>query len=156
MEAQFPLRRPPTCRQPSCGKPCTLSTVNETNANGHINRPYYFCTNGHPSIFSTFNDSQGIVEGNPQCLCGWTSRKSITNKEPRKYFYCCPVGNCGFNRGAGMVSATDGSAFGTPPPHYSGQRPEVDRQPQGFAMKHQGFMTEPAHRERYCCGCVVM
>jgi hypothetical protein len=151
---QYPLNPAPTCKD--CGRPCTLFRVNETNINGHIKRPYYSCTNHHESIFSTFDDSVDINEGNPPCKCGWTTRITKKNKSEDEGFYSCPVGRCGFNRGAVVVPSTmNGRMVGGPPPRNIGQRPVVEMGPRGDTMKPQGVLTEPAHREG-CCGCAVM
>lgn len=55
-----------------------------------------------------------------------------------------------------MPSTMNGSVVGGPPPRYSGQRPVVEMGPRGVVMEPQGVLMEPAHRERSCCGCVVM
>lgn len=93
MEPTFPLRTAPTCHQ--CGEPCTRHDTSPFNENGNAGRPYYICMDsGHYRKFSTFDDSRGVVRGNPQCSCGYMSRRCRRNGLDRGEFYCCPVGGC--------------------------------------------------------------
>jgi hypothetical protein len=101
MEPQFPLdpRSPPTCRE--CGNPCTRRIVGPRNPIGNPGRPYYACDDGHEKLFSTWDDYEGITNGNPPCKCPrpFTSRRDKSRRGID--FYSCPNrfnGGCGWSR----------------------------------------------------------
>jgi hypothetical protein len=104
MEPTFPLRIVPNCRH--CGEPCTRQITSPSNLNGNANRPYYVCMNDeHYRKFSTFDDSRGIIKGNPQCWCRYTSRRGKKNGTNGSEFYSCPVGGCGWFKGVPATTA---------------------------------------------------
>lgn len=148
MEPQFPLRLAPACQK--CGEPCTRDTVSARNANGNSGRPFYTCMNvSHPRKFSTWDDRQGIVNGNPRCWCGFTSRRVATNRPTSTDFYSCPAGRCKYSGDVPLAPEANYIPVVGRAPRYAEPRPEVDMEAQAGGMK-------PAYRERrhYCC--VVM
>ncbi|KAI9046511.1 hypothetical protein LZ554_009258 [Drepanopeziza brunnea f. sp. 'monogermtubi'] len=106
MQPTFPLRSRPLCYL--CGKPCRDDITKSSNVNGHSGRPYYYCHNGHDRKFITFDDSIGIVKGNPACACGHASRRGLTNGPQGREFFSCPVGVC---RGPPASSAAMSKTF---------------------------------------------
>jgi hypothetical protein len=101
MKPQFPLdlRNPPTCRE--CGRPCTRKIVGPQNPIGNPGRPYYACDDDHENLFSTWDDYEGITNGNPPCKCAppFVSRRDRSRKGVD--FYSCPNrfnGGCGWTR----------------------------------------------------------
>ena len=148
MEPQFPLPNASACQR--CGQSCTRQIVSAGNRNGNSGRPYYTCIyGGHPRTFSTWDDNQGIVNGNPRCWCGFTSRRVTTNGPTPTDFYSCPVGRCRYSEGAPLAPEANSIAVVGVPPQYVEPLPRVDIEAQAVRMR-------PAYRERrhYCC--VVM
>ncbi len=134
MEPQFPLPAAPACRR--CRQACIRQTVSERNRNGHSGRPYYTCMNSaHPREFSTWDDSRGIVSGNPRCSCRFTSRRVTVNEPTPGDFYSCPAGVCRFSEDVKGIAVVGGA------PGYTGSRFEV---------------REEAQDEHRRCNCVVM
>ena len=143
--APVPATSPPACQR--CGQPCTQQIVSEGNRNGNAGRPYYACISGrHRRTFTTWDDSQGIVNGNPRCWCGFTSRRVTTNGPAPTDFYSCAAGGCGYFKDTPEANGIVIVA-GTPP--YVKPRPEVDMEAQAVGMR-------PAHRGRRHCCCVLM
>jgi hypothetical protein len=104
MEPSFPLdprRGIPTCRM--CGRACTRDMVTIRNPIGHVGRFYYHCypcpreRSGAHGVFSTWDDYEGITNGNPRCRCGFTSRRD-TNRTTKEDFFACPNR---YNKGCG-------------------------------------------------------
>jgi hypothetical protein len=148
MEPQFPLPTAPVCHR--CGQTCTRQIVLAGNRNGNAGRPYYACIYGqHPRTFSTWDDSRGIVNGNPRCWCGSTSRRATTNGPNPTDFYSCPAGGCGYFKDVPLAPVANGIAVVGAPPLYVRPRPEVDMEAQAVGMR-------PAYRGRRHCRCVVM
>jgi hypothetical protein len=148
MEPQFPLPAPPACQ--TCGLPGARQIVSEGNRNGNAGRPYYVCISGrHRRTFMTWDDSQGIANGNPRCWCGSTSRRITTNGPAPTDFYSCAAGGCGYFKDAPLAPKANGVAIVGEPPPYVKPRPEVDMEAQAVGMR-------PAHRRRRHCCCVVM
>ncbi|KAE9381898.1 hypothetical protein N431DRAFT_393582 [Stipitochalara longipes BDJ] len=145
MDPRFPLQEPPLCRQ--CKHPSAPEIVREQNQNGHPGRRYFHCNHGchRESKFVAWNDSQGIVNRNPRCVCGYTSRIGIRN-ESRTEFFHCPVGWCGFYQDV--------------PPGYGAGYMTGAAGPPGYAM-YAGpgarlAVQEKEERNETCCGCLVM
>ena len=156
MEPTFPLHEPPTC---NCGHRANPQTVNSQNPHGHVSRRYYHCDDichGGQSKFVSWNDYQGIVEGNPRCVCGFTTRIGINNHNRQQWFHC-PVGRCRFNEDvpAGYGASWRDGAAG-PPGHgsYAAQAKP------GIEISMTSYEVQLGHgREEIrgsCCGCVVM
>ena len=148
MEPQFPLRTPPACL--TCGQPCSREIVQANNPNGNAGRWFYTCKNGeHGRELSCFDDRQGIANGNPQCWCGFTSRR-VRNKGPTEsYFYSCPAGSCRYTRDAPLVPEANTPAVVGTPPRYAESRPKVD-------VETHVFGTSPGYSRPCCYCCVVM
>lgn len=81
---------------------------------------------GHDRKFSTFGDSEGVVRGNPQCSCSYTSRRSRRNGPDWSEFYCCPVGGCKWSEEVPATTArpavgSDGNWSGETASNWSGE-----------------------------------
>lgn len=102
MNPTFPLPAAPRCLRVRCGRPCTRGIVTEGNRNGNEGRPYYTCwdiacmTGFDKPKFSTWDDNIGIFRGNPQCWCGFRSRRNTSDRPGTAYYYSCSVGGCRF------------------------------------------------------------
>lgn len=156
MEPSFPLNSPPTCQ---CGHAARPQTVNSKNTHGHVGRPYFYCDDachGGKSKFVSWNDSLGIVAGNPPCGCSFTSRIGINNETKEQWFHC-PVGRCRFNEGlpAGYWACWSDTAAGPPGYATGAAQPKP-----GFGMDigpyEAQIFRDGGERRGGCCGCLVM
>ena len=146
MEPQFPLPIAPACQR--CRQPCTREIVSAENPNGNSGRPYYTCMNRqHPRKFSTWDDSRGIVNGNPRCWCGFTSRRGTTNGPTPTNFYSCPAGKCRYSEDAPLAFEANSITVVSGAPRYAEPRPKVDMEAQTIGIRP----TYHNHRH-YCCG----
>jgi hypothetical protein len=104
----YPLKHTPICRR--CNKECVRVSVLDSNKYGNSKRSYYTCKDFGHRKFSTFDDKEGIVPGNPPCQCKerWTSRRQINNQDQSE-FYCCPVGGCGWTEDVNTTILTQSS-----------------------------------------------
>jgi len=146
MEPQFPLLIAPACQE--CGHPGTKHAVSAWNRSGNSDRPYYFCGR-HRRKFLTWDDDQGIVNGNPLCWCRFTSRRGTTNGPIPTDFYSCPVGSCRYSQNAPPARVANSIAVVGGASQDAEPRPYVDTEAQAVGMT-------PACRERRHNCCVVM
>jgi len=156
MEPSFPLNQPPTC---NCGHTANPQTVNSQNTHGHVGRPYFRCEDvchGGKSIFISWNDHQGIVEGNPRCVCGFTSRIGINNQTQQQWFHC-PVGRCRFNEDvpAGYAASWRDGVVGSP--GYGSYASQAGPRTGMGMNKYEVQLVHDREESRGgCCGCLVM
>ena len=145
MEPQFPLPIAPACL--NCRQSCTREITQAGNPNSNSGRPYYYCINPrHSRKFSTWDDSQGIVNGNPRCWCGFTSRRGTTNGPTPTDFYSCPAGRCRYFEDAPLAPEVNSITVVSGAPGYTEPRSRVDMEAQTVGMRR----TYHKHRH-YCC-----
>jgi hypothetical protein len=94
MASKFPLANPPIC--PSCNHIASRGIVGGANRNGNTNRPYYYCQSNHKRVFITWDDARDTSASNPQCQCGFPSRRNRTNRPQPMAWYACSSGECSF------------------------------------------------------------
>ncbi|KAI1424430.1 hypothetical protein F5Y12DRAFT_715377 [Xylaria sp. FL1777] len=92
-----PPTQPPLCFL--CGQTSTRLVTKSSNPNGNVGRPYYFCLTC--PRFLVFDDYRGNDPTNPECHCGYSSKRQATGRAKRlagrlPYFYVCRLGTCNF------------------------------------------------------------
>ncbi|KAI0970446.1 hypothetical protein F4678DRAFT_462673 [Xylaria arbuscula] len=68
-----------------------------SNRNGNAGRPYYKCT--PCNNFLVFADERGNDPTNPECHCGFSSKRQITGRSDRVaglVHYVCRLGECDY------------------------------------------------------------
>lgn len=88
---RFPLQTPPICPDPKCNRSATSGI---SHSRGSYGRPYYYCQDGHQREFITWDDNDGLEQGNPPCKCGHLSRREQQAGPIPKAQYRCATRDC--------------------------------------------------------------
>ncbi|KAI2783459.1 hypothetical protein F4815DRAFT_351563 [Daldinia loculata] len=92
----FPQRRPLRCPN---YRPNHLSfELKQSHTLFNPDRWFYVCSDCYDG-FLCWADDRGVHKNNPECHCGYPSRKEMTterSRNPRVIFYNCATKECGF------------------------------------------------------------
>lgn len=84
---------PPDCFR--CHNPATSHITKSSNRKGNAGRLYYKCVPCNK--FLSFADDRGDDPRNPQCECGYASKRQVSGPEKgRKIHFVCKTGSCEF------------------------------------------------------------
>ena len=94
-----PLHNPPPTPPPCflCKGPSKRCITRESNRNGNAGRPYYKCFPCNK--FLVFDDSRGNEPGNPECPCGYSSKRQVSGtgkRVARAVHFVCRMGTCDY------------------------------------------------------------
>ncbi|KAK5637088.1 hypothetical protein RRF57_012800 [Xylaria bambusicola] len=90
-----PPTQPPYC--PCCSRVSKRLITRSSNRNGNAGRPYSKCL--HCDKFLVFDDYRGNDSTNPECHCGYSSKRQVSGRSKPvagRLHYVCRLGMCDF------------------------------------------------------------